>query len=184
VPASEPCCAPALESPVRRQDGLDTRDRAVFSSNGDKNMNHNADVLQELIQLARDGAVFYADAAREVKDPTLVPLFNRMATAKRELISALGGQLERTGEVVSSSGTFGGSLRKTYTEVLAKLSSNDGKVYVDQLEQSEDRLLEHFDDAIAGAESVELRAQLTAHLPAVRATHDEMRRVKKMLAAA
>lgn len=147
-------------------------------------MNQNADVLQDLIQLAHDGAVFYTDAAREVKDPALVPLFTRMATAKRELVSALGGQLERVGAEVPASGTFGGSLRKTYTEVLAKLSSNDGKVYVDQLEDGEDRLLEHFEDAIADAESVELRAQLTAHLPSVRATHDEMRRVKQKLAAA
>lgn len=147
-------------------------------------MNHKADVLQDLIQLARDGAVFYADAAREVKDPALVSLFNRMAAAKRELISALGGQLERFGADVPSNGTFGGALRKTYTEVLAKLSSNDGKVYVDQLEGGEDRLLEHFEDAINDADSVELRAQLTAHLPAVRATHDEMRRVKQKLAAA
>jgi hypothetical protein len=58
-------------------------------------MNRNADVLQDLIQLARDGAVFYTDAAR-----------------------------------------------------------------------------------------VELRAQLTAHLPALRATHDAMRRVEQTLAAA
>jgi uncharacterized protein (TIGR02284 family) len=147
-------------------------------------MKRNAAVLQDLIQLARDGALFYADAAREVKDPTLVPLFNRMATAKRDLVAALGGQLERVGGEVPAGGTMAGSLRKTYTEVLAKLSSNDGKVYVDQLEEGEDRLLEHFVDAIAEVENGDLRAQLTTHLPAVRASHDEMRRVKQMLAAA
>jgi uncharacterized protein (TIGR02284 family) len=147
-------------------------------------MNHNANVLQELVQLARDGALFYNDAAKEVTDPTLVALFNRMALAKRDLISALGGRLEMIGEETPLNGTFGGALRKTYTEALAMLTSKDGKIYVGQLEQSEDRLLEHFEQAIAESDNDEIRSQLQAHLPAVRACHDEMRRMKLSLAAA
>lgn len=137
--------------------------------------------LRELIQIANDGAEFYADAAEQVSNPRLVELFRRMGSHKRVLSAALATKLQASGEQIPESGTFAGTLRKVYTDLRASLSSNDETIYVSQLEETEDRLLHHFEDALAESTDVSLRSTLQIHMPKVRACHDEMRNWKQYL---
>jgi uncharacterized protein (TIGR02284 family) len=145
--------------------------------------NKHAELLQDIVQVARDGADFYDTASSHVKSSALKDTFARMASAKRLLISALGGRLDMIGEEIPQSGTLAGSARKAYTELRAALSSQEDVVYVSQLEQAEDRLLAEVEGAVEKAENSEIRSQLLAHLPAVRSAHDEMRRLKQQMAA-
>ena len=146
-------------------------------------MADNADLLQDLVQVARDSKLFYDDASREITDPRLREIFARMSAAKGGLIAALSGKLVSMGESAPEGGTLAGTMRKAYADVRATLSSDDAKVYVGQLEETEDRVLEHFEDALAKTDSVEVRAVLTEHLPKVRACHDEMRNLKHSMDA-
>ena len=139
--------------------------------------------LRDLVQIARDGADFYAAAEPEVNDAHLKAVFERMAASKQALIDALAGRLEMIGETPPVSGTQLGALRKAYTDVRASLSSHNEKVYIAQLEQTEDRLLHHFEEALRDSDNDEIRSQLQAHLPRVQACHDEMRRLKAKLSA-
>jgi len=139
--------------------------------------------LRDLVQIARDGADFYAAAEPEVNDAQLKAVFERMAASKQALIDALAGRLEMIGETPPATGTSLGALRKAYTDVRASLSSHNEKVYISQLEQTEDRLLHHFEDALRDSDNDEIRSQLQAHLPRVQACHDEMRRLKAKLSA-
>lgn len=143
----------------------------------------NADTLQELVSIARDGAAFYDEAGKEVKDPSLKLLFVRMADHKRNLISALATKLAVNHEDVPTSGTVLGKLRRVYTDLRTSVASNEAKVYVSQLEETEDRLLEHFEDAIVTVEDPSIRSILQNHIPQVRACHAEMSAAKKRLAA-
>lgn len=143
----------------------------------------NADTLQELVSIARDGAMFYDEAGKEVNDPSLKTLFLRMADHKRALISALSGKLAAAHEDIPTEGTVLGKLRRVYTDVRTSLSSNEAKVYVAQLEETEDRLLEHFEEAITSTDDPTVRSILQNHMPQVRACHDEMRALKQRLAA-
>lgn len=138
-------------------------------------------LLDELVQVSRDSKTFYEDAAKETKDAHLRDVFNRMASAKAELIDALSTKLVRMGETAPTDGTVAGSLRKAYADVRAALSKNDDKIYVGQLEATEDRVLEHFEDALAKTESPEVRNILSAQMPKVRACHDEMRNLKRTM---
>ncbi|MEZ5465597.1 MAG: PA2169 family four-helix-bundle protein [Lysobacteraceae bacterium] len=143
----------------------------------------NANTLQELVSIARDGAKFYDEAGQEVKDPSLKPLFARMADHKRTLIADLSGTLAANHEDIPTSGTVAGKLRQVYTDVRSSLSSNDAKVYVSQLEETEDRMLEHFEDAVKDVDDAGVRSILQSHLPEVRACHAEMRAAKQRYTA-
>ena len=110
-----------------------------------EHMSDNNDTLRELIQIANDGAQFYADAADQVTNPRLVELFRRMGSHKRVLAAALASKLQAGGEQIPESGTLAGSLRRVYTELRTSLSSNEEAIYVAQLEETEDRLLHHFE---------------------------------------
>ena len=143
----------------------------------------NITALRDLVQIARDGADFYAAAEPEVTDARLKTVFERMAASKQDLIDALSGRLEMIGETPPSTGTTLGALRKAYTDVRANLTADNEKVYISQLEETEDRLLHHFEDALRDSDNDEIRSQLQAHLPRVQACHDEMRRLKAKIVA-
>ena len=145
----------------------------------------NTDVLQDLVQIARDSKSFYESAMKEVDNTSLKMEFQRMAEAKGELISKLSTHISARGEQPEQGGTFAGGLRKGYGELLAHMRSKQGaaKTYTAQLEETEDRLLKHFEKAISEVESPAVREILTAQLPKLRHCHDEMKRLKLQMAA-
>jgi uncharacterized protein (TIGR02284 family) len=145
----------------------------------------NTDVLQELVQIARDSKSFYESAAKEVDDTNLKLDFQRMAEIKGELITQLSRHISARGEAPETSGTFAGTLRKGYGELLAHMRGKKGaaKTYTAQLEETEDRLLKHYEEALRDVSSPEVREVLSAQLPKLRQCHDEMKRLKLKLAA-
>src|ERR1044071_9348796 len=61
-------------------------------------MSENSDLLKDIVEIARDGATFYAATEDKTKNPRLKAVFARMAAAKRELVTALSDHLAATGE--------------------------------------------------------------------------------------
>lgn len=144
----------------------------------------HADTVQDLVRIANDGADFYRDALDKTSNPRLREVFSRMLNHKQSLAGSLRGALNRNFEDAPKDGTFAGSLRKTYADLRAKLSSNEDSVYVAQLEEAEDRLLKHFNEALTEvSDEPALKTVLMNQAPQVRACHDEMSRLKKSLNA-
>lgn len=139
--------------------------------------------LKDLIELLNDGEKFYAEAAAKVKIPAYANLFQRMAQQKRTIASDLSARLSMLGESTPQGGTVLGSLRKFYTDVRASMSKDSEAVYVSQLEQTEDRILEAFREELTQSEDLELRRIAERHYPDLKRTHDEMRDLKQRLAA-
>ena len=146
-------------------------------------MTDNAHLLKDIVQVARDGAEFYDAAAKSIGSGTLRETFGRMADSKRELVTALCGRLDMIGEDAPPRESVASSLRKAYADLRATLSQRTDQVWIKQLEDTEDRLLAELQSAIERTDNAEIRSQLQAHLPAVRASHDEMLRLKRGLAA-
>ncbi|WP_313918734.1 PA2169 family four-helix-bundle protein [Tahibacter sp.] len=139
--------------------------------------------LKDLIELLNDGEKFYSEAATKVKIPAYANLFQRMAQQKQAIASDLSARLASHGETAPEGGTLLGSLRKFYADVRASMSSDAESIYVAQLEQTEDRILEAFRDELTQSEDMELRRIAERHYPEIKRTHDEMRDLKRRLAA-
>jgi uncharacterized protein (TIGR02284 family) len=139
--------------------------------------------LKDLVELLNDGEKFYVEAAGKVKIPAYANLFQRMASQKRAIANDLAARLAAMGESAPEGGTMLGSLRKFYTDVRASMSKDSETVYVAQLEQTEDRILEAFRDDLTQSDDLELRRIAERHYPDLKRTHDEMRDLKRRLAA-
>lgn len=139
--------------------------------------------LKDLVELLNDGEKFYSEAATKVKIPAYANLFQRMAQQKQAIASDLSARLASHGETAPEGGTLLGSLRKFYADVRASMSSDAESIYVAQLEQTEDRILEAFRDELTQSEDMELRRIAERHYPDLKRTHDEMRDLKRRLAA-
>lgn len=140
--------------------------------------------LNELIEVLNDGVKFYDDAAAATRNPTYRDLFQRMASTKRSIATDLKSEVSLHGEKPADGGTVGGALRKAYTDIAAKMSSDPDEKYIVQLEEQEDTILESFQDALTRSERAEVRQIAQNYLPDVRRMHDEMLALKQQVKAA
>jgi len=147
-------------------------------------MNKSTELLNELIEAARDGRKFYLDAASKVEDAEVYQVFSTQACAKELLINDLSQHVVAHGAIASEDETLVGKTRMLYAEILAALSADRDRIYVAQLEEVEGRLLERFRRALKETESEDVRRMLSGHITTVRAGHERMKMLKHRKRAA
>lgn len=140
-----------------------------------------AHTLNDLLAITRDGQAFYEEAAQKVDDAELRALFTRIGAVKGQLAGELSGAVTAAGGSPDNDGTMRGNMQKMYGNMRARLGDKEYS-YVAELEESEDRLLEAFDDAIKDDDTpAEARVVLTRLMPDVRKCHDTMRERKRAM---
>lgn len=141
-------------------------------------MNNTEHTLNDLIEIARDGQDFYTEAAGKVKDAELSALFTRISAVKAKIIAALSSAVTASGGKPAEHGTFVGSMQKMYGKLRASLGDTTYG-YVAELEESEDRLLAAFRDALNDNDTPPLaREEVLRLLPEVQECHAVMRNRK------
>jgi uncharacterized protein (TIGR02284 family) len=149
-------------------------------------MANDISTLNHLIEVLNDGKKFYEEASTQVQRPDLKTLFTQMATTK----SAIAADL-RTAVVArdadkapdTDEGSFAGSMRKAYSEIRAKLSTDKNYAYIAELEAFEDRILAAFRDAAEKSDDIGVRTIAQRYLPQVLRDHAQMRDMKHARAA-
>jgi uncharacterized protein (TIGR02284 family) len=139
----------------------------------------SAELLNELIECTRDGERFFLDAAEHVGDRVAKGVFRQMADVHQRLIDALGDHVLARGAAPAPGRTLAGGARQLYARALASLR-DDAPVYVAQLEEAEDRLLERYRSALERSPNERVRGILERHLPTVQAAHLRMTRLKDL----
>lgn len=152
--------------------------RSKLHTRDDPMNNTSAGLLNELLEMARDGEQFYRDAADKVANPALRGTFRQMAEVRQRLMNDLADHVTARGEQPSAHRTLGGRSRQAYADALAALRPHHEAVYIGQLEAAEDRLLAAYERALDKAETDSVRDILARHLLTVRAAHDRMRALK------
>lgn len=147
-------------------------------------MDKSTDLLNDLIEIARDGRQFYLDAAGRAQDPEMRQVFNDQAELRGQLVDDLSGHVAHKGETASQDETLAGRTRKLYAAVLAAISRDREGVYVAQLGEVEDRMLAHYRRAMDEVESEDVRRILVGYLPTVETAHDRMKRLQQRKMAA
>lgn len=142
------------------------------------------DTLNDLIQITRDSATFYTDAAKAVPNPALKSLFGEMASSKQGLVGAMSQEVRAEGAKPADSGTARGAWDKLYGEVRSQFGDKNYN-YVNQLEASEDRLMKAFSEVVADNDVPQaVKQSVNQYLPAIRSQHDTMRDRKWNMQAA
>lgn len=133
------------------------------------------DTLNDLIEITRDSATFYGEAAKAVPNPALKTLFGEMASSKQGLVGAMSKEVRQEGAKPATSGTVRGAWDKLYGEVRTQFGdANYG--YVKELEASEDRLMKAFHEVVADDDvPAEVKQTVNSFLPTITSHHDLMR---------
>lgn len=138
--------------------------------------------IRDLIKVLNDGVKFYTDAKIELKGSGYETIFQEMIDVRQNALVRLQPLLyAREGEVEGGQ-TMEGTLRKAYTDLLTTIKSNKSKTYIDQLEELEDRTLEHVRKAQADVVSIDFTTALNYILVSMQECHNRMRSLKRNVA--
>ncbi|WP_323813860.1 PA2169 family four-helix-bundle protein [Cellvibrio sp. NN19] len=141
--------------------------------------NQEISAVRDLIRVLNDGVEFYTDAKMELRGSGYENIFQEMIDARQAALVRLQPLVyQREGEVETGQ-TLSGSVRKTYTDLLAKMKSNKSSTYIAQLEELEDRTLEHIRDAISEVKSEDLSVALNHIYSSLQHCHNRMRTLKR-----
>lgn len=138
--------------------------------------------IRDLIKVLNDGVKFYTDAKIELKGSGYDAIFQEMIDVRQNALVRLQPLLYAREGDVEGGQTIEGSLRKAYTDLLAKIKSNKSKTYIVQLEELEDRTLEHVKKAQEEVVSVDFTIALNYILISMQECHNRMRALKRNVA--
>ena len=137
--------------------------------------------LSGMITVLRDGESFYAEAAEKVSLPAYRYLFRRMSRTKQAIANNLALEVEARGAQPPEGGSWVGSIRQCYTHCRAVLSSDKDALFVIELEEVEDRIVQTFEQALTTT-SGRTREIVETYLPEVLRNHQDMQGLKRSLA--
>ena len=138
--------------------------------------------VRDLIRVLNDGVEFYTDAKMELRGSGYENVFQDMIDVRQAALVRLQPLVyKREGEVETGQ-TLSGSVRKTYTDLLAKIKSSKSPTYIAQLEELEDRTLEHIRSAIKEAQSEDVSIALNHIYSTLQNCHNRMRTLKRNVA--
>jgi len=123
------------------------------------------------------------DHGFKVARQDLKSLFERRARTKNAIANDLKNKVVSSGEKPAEGGTMAGSLRKSYSELRAKVASDPEAQYVAQLEEFEDRIVKAFNDAVTDSDDPEVRNIAQKYMPEINRDHTDMRNLKQIVKA-
>jgi len=137
---------------------------------------NNVSVLNDLIEVSRDGEEGFRKAADDAKNPELKTLFSSRATeigaAVRELqtqVTALGGKAEESGSVA-------GALHRGWVSLRTAVSDRSDLAILEETEKGEDVAKKKYGDALQDADlSFDIRALIERQYQGVLRNHDLIR---------
>jgi len=129
--------------------------------------------LSELVQALNDGIAFYDEASRITHNHVYSDVFSRMRHLKTAIAADLNAEIAIEGEPTQSEGSWQGSLRMKYADLLADMSEHPSHAYISQVEAQEDRLLSVFTRASSSDQSGRVRELANLYPPEVQRNQKE-----------
>ena len=145
--------------------------------------NHDIRTLNGLIATTLDSVDGYTEAAKDAGNSRYAALFTARAGERRQVVTALQGEVSRLGGNPEDDGTILASAHRAFLDLKAAVTGQDDKAIVNEVERGEDHIKGKFADALQDSElSGPVLAAIRSANASVIAGHDEMRALKHSLA--
>jgi uncharacterized protein (TIGR02284 family) len=147
-------------------------------------MSDVADVLNGLVQTAKDGAEGFKTAAEKVKDPSLKALFSKYATQRASYVRELQTLVSSLGEQPAEHGHVAASLHRGWINLKEALSRNEDSAVVNEAEAGEDAAKKAYSEALAKPLPADVKAVVQKQYDGVLEAHNTVRDLKHARQAA
>lgn len=140
-------------------------------------------VLNDLIEVALDSAEGYREAALDAKAPHFKLLFETRAMQRRQMTASLKAEVRSLGGKPEDDGTVLAAAHRMFVSLKSSLAGSDESV-VNEVERGEDHIKAKFEAALKEETlPAPVKAAIAHAYQSVRADHDQMRDLKRHLAA-
>lgn len=122
------------------------------------------DTLNAMIAIALDGASTLAKGADIVRDQRLKLRLASLAAERDAVVARLQEEVRGLGGVPEDRGTVVGSAHRLYTEVKLALDPSDRRAVIEEIQRSEERVREKFEDFLSRDTSLPRAVRETVEL--------------------
>ena len=137
------------------------------------------DILNDLVDVCKDGQQGFQTAAKDVKDTELSATFARYAGQRTQFISELHQRIRLLGGDPDKHGSIRGTLHRGWMDLKTALSSNEPHAVLEECERGEDAAVKNYREALVRPElDVESRQLVQRQFEEVQAAHDRIRALR------
>ncbi len=141
-------------------------------------------VVENLIEISRDGHKGYQDAAQHAKNPELKAYFNEQSAQRAQFAQELQSHLATLGRPDKMvSGWVGGAMHRAWLDTKANLGGGD-KSILESVEAGEDTAKDTYNKALTGALPESLRETVRRQAESVQRAHDKTKLLRDSVKAA
>ena len=175
-PATRAAWERARVSSLRAEDDL----RVVDAMDTDAVMDRDdvVDVLNDLLESARDGEYGFRDCAEHAQSAQLQGIFQRHSLECASAAAELEHEIRRLDGEPASGGTVAGALHRGWVSVKTALSSNDDIAVLQECERGEDAAVARYRKALKAALPADVRALVERQSQGAQRNHDEVRALR------
>lgn len=138
-----------------------------------------ADLLNDLIENSRDGALGFAECAKHVQSQELKSLFTERSAACERAAQELESCLARYGGRADSGGTAAGALHRGWVSLRGNLSTHSDLAMLEECERGEDAGVARYRNALQKELPPDVREVLQRHYDGARRTHDQIKALRE-----
>ncbi len=137
---------------------------------------NNVSVLNDLIEVSRDGEEGFRKAAEDAKNPELKTLFSSRATEIGAAVRELQGQVTALGGKPEDHGSVSGALHRGWISLRTAVTDRTDLAILEETEKGEDVAKKKYADALQETDlSFDIRALIERQYQGVLRNHDLIR---------
>lgn len=138
-----------------------------------------AQVLNDLIENSRDGALGFGECAKHVQSTELRTLFTERAAACERAAQELENCLARYGERADAGGTAAGAVHRGWVALRGSLSGKSDLAMLEECERGEDAAVARYRNALQKTLPPDVREILQRHYEGALRNHDQVKALRE-----
>ncbi|MBD3584201.1 PA2169 family four-helix-bundle protein [Salinimonas sp. HHU 13199] len=135
----------------------------------------NVEKVSDIVKVLNGGIEFYKNSIHKVTGQNIQAMFRRMIEEKQQAVTALKPYLPESAQRESNDADWIVRLRSMYSRLREALESPSDQIYIEQLEEVEDRVLRVIDSALETDPPQHYACELRRIRTRMQQCHDEMR---------
>ncbi len=139
----------------------------------------DADVLNDVISVCRDGEALYSYAAAQVQDQRSRNLFSDMARVRSKIVEELEAEVADRGVKPIQSESLSGRIRRWYLDAMHTVTDYHDKEFINELQETENRSVVVLRTAVSQVKDEALVMRLSSLVASFQIAHDRMRLLKE-----
>lgn len=138
-------------------------------------------VLNDLVEICKDGQHGFRTAAEDAKDAELARVFTEFSSQRATFIGELQDRVRSLGGNPEKSGSVSGSLHRGWIDLKSAVASNEPHAVLSECERGEDAAVKAYREALDENLDPITRGIISRQYASVQAAHDRVKQLRDSL---